>query len=334
MQKKPVNCKNGIFINQKPHYYYTMPQKNSRTASIAQASLEYLLTYGWALILIATIMGILVIIFLPPGGYACSGTGDLICRALGAEGEDLVLSFQNKLPFDIIINPYTGIRFDGRAGYASIKYRGTTYRFEDVTIGKGDQFQVTGIGLGDASSVSITYTETATGFEQTWTGGTTTPQKEVCNDGIDNDTDGKTDALDDECETGTSIYVTPVTGPAGIAPTFAVGTPLTLTFDSTETTSLISSTTGTDWDVTSAYLYFYVPTDPGSGVHAVIGGKQSVEEIKQGWNSVTIENFTIPQRLDDRKLVLSGSSGGFSINGADSAEKPKLLIKTTAAAPP
>jgi hypothetical protein len=99
-----------------------------------------------------------------PGGYACSGTGDLICRALGAEGEDLVLSFQNKLPFDIIINPYTGIRFDGRAGYASIKYRGKTYRFEDATISKGDQFQVTGIGLGDASSISITYKETATGF--------------------------------------------------------------------------------------------------------------------------------------------------------------------------
>lgn len=232
-----------------------MQQKNSQIASIAQASLEYLLTYGWALILIATIVGILVLIIATPSGYACSGTGDLICRALGAEGEDLVLSFQNKLPFDIIINPYTGIRFDGRAGYASIKYRGKTYRFEDVTIAKADTFQVTGIGLGNADNISITYKETGTGFEKTWTGNTTTPQKEICNNGISETGDPTLiDCANPEC--GECKY-----NDGGFTGGNLIGASKTLNFGSIKTKDSVTPLGGA-WEMTEAKVYFNASNVP------------------------------------------------------------------------
>jgi uncharacterized protein (UPF0333 family) len=307
-----------------------------KRASLAQASLEYLLTYGWALILIATIVGILFFIFWTPSGYACSGTGDLICRALGAEGEDLVLSFQNKLPFDIIINPYTGIRFDGRAGYASIKYRGKTYRFEDVTIAKADTFQVTGIGLGDASNISITYKETATGFTKEWTGGTTTPQKEVCNNGIP-DAGGPTDALNPECETATYVLKATVGSTATEAFTVAAGFPAKFYFAVNDLTNMdgkLDAGYRSKTQFESVKFSFFITGNAPSNItfNNNFSGAVTPTTFVRGWNTVTLT--TTNELMETPYIELQRNTADFTIAATGSANAPKLTITTRQQTPP
>ena len=87
----------------------------------AQAALEYLLTYGWALIAIATIIGILV--FTAGGGVntaSCTTFLNLVCKGIGVDGDTLVLVLQNATGQTITINPFTGICFDEKCGYATI----------------------------------------------------------------------------------------------------------------------------------------------------------------------------------------------------------------------
>ncbi len=303
----------------------------------AQASLEYLLTYGWALILIATIVGIIVLITATPGGYACSGTGDLICRALGAEGEDLILTFQNKLPFDIIINPFTGIAFDGRTGYASISYRGKEYRFEEATIAKGDTFTITGIGLGAASTITITYTETATGFEKTWTGNISTPQEEICNDGIANTPSGEVDVLNPECEETTYLFTPPAPG-AGEE---------FFNINSDQGTGInLNPITGDPYNgkvkVISAEFSFYIIDIIGDPpLRANIGHQEyadiarwnwqdaeMLEDLKEGWNYLPLVPEETKDSLPGYTLFsFEGQEESYTIAWGSSPNAPKLTVK-------
>ena len=166
----------------------------------AQTSLEYLITYGWALVVIATI--IVVFIFATGGSInanTCSTFLTMICKGIGADGDTLVLILQNTTGQKITINPYFDISFDEKTGYAIITYQGDDYQFEDVSIGAGNQFTISAKGMAEATEVSITYYEESTGLTKTVTSNlkTDVPDDiEISNDGIDNDGDGLIDCDD------------------------------------------------------------------------------------------------------------------------------------------
>ncbi len=197
----------------------TLPSKGGQKA---QAALEYLITYGWALIVIATVIGVLV--FAASGGVntnTCTTFLTIVCKGIGVDGDTLIMVLQNATGQTISITPFSDICFDDRCGYAAIEYGGTTYRFESVEIPAGAEFRILGYGQVLAGEVSITYVEEETGLTKTVesTVGTEADEGiEISNDGIDND---GIEGID--CEQGgvsTCIYVEeetipPVTFSAG-----------------------------------------------------------------------------------------------------------------------
>lgn len=259
-----------------------MPRKILRkTAEMSQAGLEYLMTYGWALLLIVTVVGILFSVVGAPSGYACSGLAVLICKAANQNGEDLYLTIQNSRPYDITINPFSGISFDGKIGYAVIIYGGTEYRFDDVTIKKGDSFQLKGKGQILAKGAQITYTESTTGYTKTATisisGKPPTPI-EISNDGIANTSSGLVDCQNPgltDCE-----YVL-----SGDVPSAGINsTPKTIKFN--------RPTNSGDWLVTEVTLVFNVTSYTGNqNFKANKAGDSPITSpspIKQGLNYKTI----------------------------------------------
>jgi len=125
----------------------------------AQASMEYIITYGWALVAIATIVSILFLMTTNPNTDICPNFIRLICKGITEENGDLVLVLQNAAGQKIIIDPYTDISFDGIFGYAIIVYNGQEHRFGNIEIGAGDEFTVKGTGMGLATSIAISFLE-------------------------------------------------------------------------------------------------------------------------------------------------------------------------------
>jgi len=144
----------------------------------AQAGLEYLLTYGWALIAIATIIGILVMLTgSNVNTETCTNFLHLICKGVVTDGSRVTLILQNATGQAITINPRTGIAFGGTYGLAIIDFQGTEFRNESVTIGPGEEFTITATTM--AEEITITYYETQTGLTRTETStiGTGNPEK-------------------------------------------------------------------------------------------------------------------------------------------------------------
>jgi len=298
----------------------------SKKRGKAQASLEYLITYGWALVAIATIVGVLI--FASGGGInanTCTTFLTLLCKGIAAEGDQLILVLQNAAGQKITINPFTDIGFDGRYGYAIIVYGDQEYRFGNVEIGAGEEFRIEAYGQVLSDEITITYRERATGLTRTVTSSMGTdapPNTELSNDGLPQTPGGLIDCQD--AAVGPCEYPVEVTGPAGEEATdfivsAAGGT--NIAFNSDAVANLIGS--GVDWDVTGVYIYFYVPIDPGTNVYATMGDIQSTEEITQGWNSVAVEDFITPTLLEAGIVTLSGD---FSIKAANSESPPKMVI--------
>jgi len=291
----------------------------------SQAGLEYLLTYGWALVAIATIIGLLAFLAQNPDNNTCQTTLKFICQGVIREGDTVIMRLQNITGQIITIDPFTGIAFDGKTGYAVIIYRGQEYMFGSVAVGAGDTFEIRGNGRALAGQLSITYKESQTGYTKTETikvGTDAPPDTEISNDGIDNDGDGLID-----CENTALIpceYPVEVTGPTGSTLVEAPpATPIPLTFQSGPIDAL-NATTQNEWDIKSAYIYFYAEDISVGNVKAQIENSQSDNDIVAGWNSVKIENFSVD--LDLTTLPLSASSGSFEIAGANSPNPPKLVI--------
>jgi hypothetical protein len=142
-----------------------MPSKKRQKG---QAGFEYLITYGWALVAVATIVGVLV--FSNAGGLnktSCTSFMHLLCKGAGFEGNDFVLVLQNAAGQAITISPGTGIALNGSYGYAVIIYKGEEHYFEEVVIGAGEEFTVKILGGAETGEISITYTENSTGIERT-----------------------------------------------------------------------------------------------------------------------------------------------------------------------
>ena len=300
----------------------SMPSKGKPKA---QAALEYLITYGWALIAVATIIGVLV--FAASGGVntnTCTTFLTIICKGIGVDGDTMIMVLQNATGQTISITPFSDICFDGKCGYAAIEYDGTTYRFESVEIPAGTEFKIFGYGQVLAKELSITYTEGKTGLTKTIESnfGTEAPNNtELSNDGIDNDGDGLTDCEDTDdvisCE-----YVVTVTGPAVESLVDATGTNITFTEP---------TIAGGPWDITKVYLSFYVPETPTGTPNALIQGQQTIpadQVITTGWN--TIESTTLGWTITNEYIEITTTDGSFKIASTNDYAI-KLVVKVESA---
>lgn len=268
-----------------------MPRRVLRKAAeMSQAGLEYLMTYGWALLLIVTIVGVLFTVIGAPSGYACSGLGAILCNAMNNNNSDLYLTMQNSRPFDIKINPFTGLSFDGRTGYAMIVYGGTEYFLDDVTIKKGDTFQVKGIGFNKASELKLTYTEVPTGYTKTETISLITPTKVVCND----------PSVECPAECTACSYVFTATG---VTPT---SNP-TITFP----------TNSTPGNATGTVLFFYViGVLPSSQANAILNGITTIASgynVINGWNKMNISTSFSIMTGSSTDIMVDKSGGSYNV---------------------
>lgn len=297
-----------------------------------QIALEYLVTYGWALVLIATLVTVLV--FVGTGNInvnTCTNFLQFICKGIGAEGDTLVLILQNGTGQKITINPFLDIRFDDKEGYAIVTYKGNDYRFEDVTIEAGEQFTISAKGMANSEQISITYIEKSTGLRKTVTSKirTDAPEDlELSNDAIDNDGDGLTDC--EETETTFCEYTVEAT--PGFNPNITtVGE--TIPFGPLTGTS--GSTVDGDWKTQTVALVFYVESfTPGAKPRVSFAGETSSGEqnIVQGWNVVEVDITTPVEFTGDNMpdFVLQAQDTGmsFTINDTDKKPKAYLVVNT------
>ncbi len=131
----------------------------------AQSVLEYILTYGWAIMAIITVIGVLI--FVSGEGAStttCTTFLNLICKGIGLDGDTLVIVLQNSAGQTITIDPLTEICFDGICGYAEIVYNGTVYKFDKVSIKQGEEFAI--VATTTATEISITYLENQSGLKK------------------------------------------------------------------------------------------------------------------------------------------------------------------------
>jgi len=295
-----------------------MAKKNAR----CQAALEYLVTYGWALVMIATIIGMLI--FVSGGGIntnTCTTFLTMICKGVGADGDILVLVLQNTTGQKISITPFIDIKFDDKAGYAIVTYQGKEYKFEEVTINSGDQFTISAKGMAQAETISITYTEKATGFVRTVTSKISTSASEtleISNDGIDNDGDGKVDCKDPDalnnCE-----YVMEAT----FTPTIISTSVSTIQFGKIVGSDKQLSALDI-WQANHAILAFYVEgyivgTKAQVTFHTFFNTKQ----IVQGWNYIDISGGWPHFGTDVGNCDISSDGLNFTISNT---MKPKLFL--------
>lgn len=311
-----------------------MPKKDK-----AQAALEYGLTYAWALILIAILASVLV--FVSSGNLesssSCTNFMAFICKGVGADGDTLVLILQNASGQKVTINPFLDISFDNQEGYAVVNYLGEDYRFEDVTIDKGDQFTITARGKALAKEISITYIERRTGLKKTVTSKIRTgaPENiELSNDGIDNDGDGLTDCNDPDVQDCEYINEFDSITDTVIQP----GKRATLYLDELKDPS--GNPINGCWRAGAISLSFYVESlDPGTQgalqvVNPGIALGQTID-LTPGWNTINVfVDETHPDafwgtNIHDFELYAKPNTNGFTINNSTKTPKPVWAVKAT-----
>jgi len=280
-----------------------------------QAALEYLITYGWALVAIVTIIGVLVLSGGNVNSNTCTTFLTILCKGIDADGDQLMMVLQNATGQKITINPFTDIAFDGQYGYAKITYQGQEYRFEDVTIGAGDEFTITAEGMVLTNEMEITYREQNTGFTRTITSnmGTSAPDDtELSNNGEDDDGDNLTDCEDGmtNCE-----YV------------------VTATFDSTtiagETRTIkIPRPTGLEgpfWRIKEVTITFYIDGSPPANTKSVLTDPDNPpstitgENLKSGFNYITLDMTGNEKVLaaGNTEFTLQSDGAPFTVNSSN-----------------
>lgn len=283
----------------------------SKKPKKAQSSLEYLITYGWALVMIATIIGVLVFATGGINTNTCTTFLTMICKGVGADGDTLILVLQNTTGQKITINPFIDIRFDDKEGYAIVTYQGKDYRFDDVTISAGDEFTISAKGMALAAEVSITYTEKATGITRTVTSGLSTDAPttiELSNDGLDNDGDGLVDCLDPDatdCE-----YVVEA-NPFAPSITVTNATWEIVPFGTVKGSSGMNLTG--DWTASdSVILVFYVETfTAGTTADVQFAMQTTSVDLVQGWNTAEISlpspHTLMGANISDFRIISNGA---------------------------
>ena len=136
----------------------------------AQVSLEYGMMYGWALILIATIISVLVFVTDENLDVTrCPNFLNIICKGIGAEDDTLSLVLQNATGQKITLNPLTSFSFDGQTKPVTILYGDKEYTFQDATVWQAEEFTIRAEGQVNTKQISITFVEGRTGLQKTLT---------------------------------------------------------------------------------------------------------------------------------------------------------------------
>ncbi len=191
----------------------------------AQAALEYLMTYGWALILIAVVAGVLIYVTSSSaGGVTCQSKsqGIILKESTFATGNDTVgFTFQNASGNSITLAVDCVSETDGSLIKES---DGSDIACGPASVAAGGEFTVQNLdsdasGSFSSATATISYT-TAGGLPAKATitcSGTVTGETEecqlteetetTCNDSIDNDCDGATDCSDTDCDTNPACAV-------------------------------------------------------------------------------------------------------------------------------
>jgi len=299
----------------------------------AQAALEYLITYGWALVMVATIVTMLI--FVTGGGIntnTCTTFLTMLCKGVGADGDTLVLVLQNITGQKISITPFIDIKFDDKAGYAIVTYQGKEYKFEEVTINSGDQFTISAKGMAQAETISITYIERSTGFTRTVTSKISTDALdtlEISNDGIDNDGDGLVDCQDpsvsncfyvNSAETISLLTVSP-----GVPSTIVMG-PL-----KGHEGGILSGTWKASAVSVSIFVESLVPGSKGTimvndAPYFAVG---EIIDLKPGWNTIDLTaSLLVPfQGSNVFDIQLWGpSASSYTINNGANAPKISITV--------
>jgi len=123
----------------------------------AQSALEYLMTYGWALIVIAIVIGVLIFVTSgATGGVTCqsSSTGIIVKNWTVSSDAGAGVSLQNTTGSDINVTNATA--FGDRFGTGIPLVNGATIS-SGVLITKNDTFSVTGLTAtaGNAANTGL-----------------------------------------------------------------------------------------------------------------------------------------------------------------------------------
>ncbi len=181
----------------------------------AQAGLEYLMTYGWAIVLVAVTMGALVFIVNPSGTEASFSSSDptkLFVKASAINDGVATIKLQNvtggQIKVEKISNP---------SGFYDCKAVNIA---DDNTVISGGELEIQcNIIPGESSGdVAVEYTDVSGFLQNTLISGSSPgpmappPTGEdtdyLCSEGYDNDGDNLVDCLDPDCIgfTGTGQY--------------------------------------------------------------------------------------------------------------------------------
>ncbi len=183
--------------------------------SRAQSALEYLMTYGWTLIVVAMVVGSLVFIITPPEGVSFTSTDSellldqMVIPGGGTDSATLVL--QNATGGSINVSALAGT-----GSFAAST--GMTINGEDVptTVDSGAEMLIEGIDTGGAltGGINITY-QKRSGLQKTVLleasgslgGDAPPPAVEICNNSTDDDGDSDVDCDDTDCYADTACIV-------------------------------------------------------------------------------------------------------------------------------
>ncbi len=131
----------------------------------AQAGLEYLMTYGWALILVATIITVLVFVVGKPGPSVAFNVSDptkFLLKSAGISGNTAGIVLQNATGGRILLK---SISFSGDLGYAATaKLNGRTVTAGEfpIEILSGGEIRMEGLNASNNcanAGVTINYTD-------------------------------------------------------------------------------------------------------------------------------------------------------------------------------
>lgn len=142
-----------------------------------QSALEYLMTYGWALIVIAIVIGVLIFVTSgATGGAVCqsSSTGIVVNQASISSTNGVGLSLQNSTGYDLNI---TGVSASGGiSAPLSAKVKDTNLAMlatTPVSVIKNSSVSITGLTVSQNSlnggKVDVSYAYSASGLAGTAT---------------------------------------------------------------------------------------------------------------------------------------------------------------------
>jgi len=168
----------------------------------AQAGMEYLITYGWALILITSVLGVLVFVVVVPSTeitFTSSDPTKFLLKAGRFENGLATIKLQNITGGEIKLNSLT------ESGYENCEINDLDLAVVgEIVVGSGGEITIEcTVIAGEAKQLDIEYTNqqgltdeisVTSNIEPMSPGG-----EVICDDGLDNDFDGDTDCADTDC---------------------------------------------------------------------------------------------------------------------------------------